>query len=90
MSFKLGDKVKVKSSKELIKMTGGGPYPVELSSGLMFIAPMISFAGSSGLVTEIVNPGEERRGEKNQLNEPSYRIGAVEVFWTADMLERCK
>lgn len=86
--YKLGDKVKIKSSRDLMKIAGKGPYPVKLESGLVFHGTMLQFSDSKGYITEIVSPDDSRKGEENQLKEPSYRIGAVEIFWTADMIKR--
>lgn len=85
--MKIGDKVKVKSLEQLHGITNiGFQKQVTLKTGLIFGAPMLVYSGMEGIITRISKPGDEDNG----LTQQSYKIGEVDLYWSAELLEAIK
>jgi hypothetical protein len=84
--MKIGTKVKVKSLEQLRKLTNiGFQKQVTLKNGLIFGSPMMMYAGQEGVITAIAKPGKD-----NQLTSDSYKVGEVDLYWSAELLEVVK
>lgn len=84
--MKIGQKVKVKSLEQLRKISGiSFRQQVTLKCGLIFKTEMLNFAGQTGIITEIANPGKH-----NKLTADSYKIGEIKIYWSTELLEEIK
>lgn len=83
--MKIGDKVKIKSVDELLKITGlrNLDSEVRLKSGLLFHPVLFAYAGFTGTITEIATPEDCKT-----LRENTYKIGVVKVYWTKDLFDK--
>jgi hypothetical protein len=81
--MKIGQTVKVKSLEQLQKITKiGFQKQVIMKNGGLFGSQMQVYAGQVGIITAIVKPGKD-----NILVSDSYKIGEVDIYWSAELLE---